>query len=70
MGGPPTQGPELHPLCGKPRWCARYVSFRCPYEDATADRHSSMKMLNLVVESHFIWAGGNESTNGWADGGK
>lgn len=43
---------------------------RRPCESATADRHSSVKVLRLVVGSHFIWAGGNESTCGWADGGK
>lgn len=43
---------------------------RCPYEGATADRHSSVKKLSLLVGSHFIWAGGNESTSVWDDGGK
>lgn len=43
---------------------------RCPYEGATADRHSSVKGLSLLVGSHFIWAGGNENTSGRDDGGK
>lgn len=29
-----------------------------------------MKGLSLLVGSHFIWAGGNENTSGWDDGGK
>lgn len=43
---------------------------RCLSENGTTDRHSSVKVLNLLVGNHFVWAGGNESTSGWADGGK
>lgn len=43
------------------------VHMRMPQQ---TDRHSSVEVLNLLVGSHFIWARGNGSTSGWADGGK
>lgn len=49
---------------GKPFW-------RCPYEDATADRQTQLcGRAQFVSWKSLYLARGNGSTSGWADGGK